>query len=476
MNKFKKKRTYNELVMESKQSTLLERKLGDKIKDNDVDDEEERKKLDEINSNGIVIANFTSYNDLKRYITDFKPCINYITFGKTNINIDDSIIERLNIISKNDFNNLIQKFWKINDSEMLNSLKKCNFNNSPKLFSYESGKYKDRNNDMTNVLQMLNSTDNRNELNSIRNMNRNDGLKKKLEIEYSEKQKQNYLSNIIFKKYIMLFYDIETERLDSIRDLFTYNYFMEALKNKKNKKHKEIIDEANKFLKKDNETLKKNKSYTYCVYLYNSLVKMFNYTNFKYKNIIEGIKNLFKDDPKFYYSVSPVNIFQRDLLDLKVNIDYNNTCYFYEQNLPYEIKVKYEIKYYICKLIKDYKESLRNKIKKLKKEEEENEKKYGNTEEIRKKFRAKPKLLEINEVYPVIVNIPKEKIEKSKNKRNNKKEKKEKEKKNEKDKNKKKDKNESNSVDSKKGKEKKKSRTNNKTDAIKKRSKTTDSD
>ena len=359
--KFKpQKRSHNE-ILESKE---IEKHLGEKIKKYEEDDKEN---LDSIASNNILIANFRSYQELKKYIEKNPQAIKYATFGAKNIKLEGLILNKLSIVANNEFNELITGFWGVDEETILKSLKLCKLDNPPKSYGYKTVRYANRNNDISGMCFFRNTIENRNELNLLRNQTISKELNKEIKEEYSQLEKLSYLSKVIFKKYIMLFYDIKNEIIEFPEQLYIYNYYLECLDNKRNITHKEILEEANNILKQSRKKLYENKKYMYCVYIYQALRNMFNSKDFQYKSQIDKIKDLFKDEKYFRYSTKPEFLFIKDLMKLQINFDFYQALEYYNEQLPEEIKTKYELRYYQSKLINDYKEILRNKLNNLKK-------------------------------------------------------------------------------------------------------------
>jgi hypothetical protein len=359
--------------------------------------------------NNILIANFPSYDELIQYVKNNPDQIRHVTFGAKKLLLEESHLKNLDIVMNNSFNDLIKGIWDINEKEILKYLKMCKLANAPKTFSNKTCKYADRNNEIGEMCSIINSTVNRNQINSIRKNTLYSN--KNISYENSEIQKYSYISNIIFKKYIQLFYNIQTQKIDPAKKVFIYNYYMNNLKNYKDKSHKELLQEAKKEYShtsdEDNIELKLSKD------LCDSLSKLFADKN---NSDIKNIKSLFTEDKRFRYITDPVELFRQDLMKLNINFDYYNSSDYFNDKLPENIKILYELRYYQSKLIFEYREILRNKYKKL----EINNKKEKPTSLAKKRFNKLSSIItKIIKVEKIChVNIP-EKVEEEKKEKMN---------------------------------------------------------
>ena len=360
-----RKKTYKEFFGQDE----IDTNLADELM---IIEEDEKLDIDHIESNGILIANFKSYKDLKDYIDTKKPKINYVTFGKNNINLDASNYNNLNIVKNNKYNELITGFWGIDEEMLYELLKIAKIENTPRLFSNMSGIYADRNKKITETFSILNTTINRNNINSIRNKSLNKEIKAQFNEYYSENLKLNYLSKIIFKKYIMLMYDIEKKEVERAKQLFKYNYFIKCIKNETKLSYHKLLEEAEKETNRNFEDLILNNEFMNCIYLEKIISNMFTSDTFEYKEVIDKIKNLFSKDFNFRNFLSPINILCSDLIELELSFDREQVEIIYYKELPKNIRMKYEIRFLQCKLINEYKDMLLNKIKNVKEREKEN--------------------------------------------------------------------------------------------------------
>ncbi len=340
--------------------------------------------------NNILIANFSSYEELIQYVKNNPDQIKHVTFGAKKLLLEISDLKHLNIVKDNSFNNLITSIWGVNEKDILKCLKMCKLTNAPKTFSNKTCKYADRNNEIGDMCSIINSTVNRNEINSIRKntlYSIND-----ISYENSEIQKYSYLSNIIFKKYILLFYNIETQKIDTDKKVFIYNYYMNNLKGYKDKCHKDLLKNAKKeyAIASDKKSIEYNLSKDLC----NSLSKLFADNN---NSDINKIKSLFNKDIRFRYITDPVELFRQDLMKLNINFDYYNSSDYFNNKLPENIKILYELRYYQSKLIFEYREILRNKYKKLE----------NNNKKEEPSILAKKRFVKLSSIIPNIITIEK---------------------------------------------------------------------
>ena len=352
-----------------------------KAKDNNKDKEDNKvkakKDVDALNNiplNKVLIANFPSYQSLCNYMKKNKDCMRYVIFGNNdgNMELNESQLNNLSINKDNKYNELITKFWNISEADLLNILNHCYLDIPPKEFSYITAKYAWRTNQITSICAIKGNVINRNELTSIRKkcLTKND-IKMSKNAK-SSMDKYYFLSNIIFKKYITLFYNVQTHKLDSPGDLYIYNAYYQEINNENLGTHLSILKQIKNNLKKIYLFRTKSLALIEPVCIYKALEKMFNSPTFPYKEQIDLIKNLLNDETYFVNADEPFNLFQEDLMKLNINFDYYQSYHYYNKILPENIKLRYKLRYIQSKLINDYKESLLKRYDTLKKKEKEN--------------------------------------------------------------------------------------------------------
>lgn len=321
--------------------------------------------------NNLLIANFDSYGDLEKHLKKNKNAIKVCFFGAQYSTLNNLNVDQLKIVKDNKHNDLITNFWGIKEKELLNILKKCRLNNPSKSFAERTSYFNQSNSNICGMFGIAYTTNNRDEINAVRTYKKDNAQKTdidKLMDQYvSNKEKYSYLSNIIFKKYITLFYDLENEALESKEDLIRYQYFYQSIKNKEvGVPLIQITKRTNDMIKKDkdkDETYKKISSW--CGKLMKAVTNVFN--DKKYQDQVNLIKQLLKDRTYFKRWKHPYNIFQQDLMDLKIDFDSYEAIEYFEKQLNDDIKTKYELRFIQSKLICDYRDILKQKLQKLNK-------------------------------------------------------------------------------------------------------------
>lgn len=359
--------------------------------------------------NNILIANFDKYQDVFDYIKNQgAKSIRTITFGLC-AKFPDIEQNKLSINCENVLTEMVKKFWGIKtDIQLLSILEKVKLVNPLKIFSKTTSDNAERNREITEMFSISNNIPNRNMINAVRhnkeykvdNKDQKKEKKKKLKIKTkintkSEKEtkedkpkeksvvenelikmhKHSYLSNIIFMKYIMLFYDVEKQSVADIETLFTYNYYMEHLKKGDEITHTQLINGAKKAIyhQKNKRKQEIQTDLDNIKVLHESLKAKFEDVN---DPLIIRIKSAFSNDPVFKYAKSPVDLFRRDLMKLGIDFDYSFSEKYYDENLIPETKTKYELRFIQIKLIHQYREILRKKYNDVKKHYEKNNVKY----------------------------------------------------------------------------------------------------
>ena len=396
------------------------RSITENIKSESHEENEFKEELAKMTHNNLLFANLNDYADVIAYIKkNTVKCIKTITF-KVPFFIDSFNHENLSINSDNALTTLVKDYWGIkSDTDLLQILKQVNLTRPLKIFSKATSNNAERNGEILEMFSINNTIPNRNFMNGIRHnkiktqeqkgKDRKKKILKKANInpkvpkDIIEKQKHSYLSNIIFMKYIMLFYDVEKNSFAGADTLFIYNYYLQHLDDN-NKSHTQLLSEAKKALK-DKENKKVLQA---CQVLYNSLIKIFidkqNYPLF------ERIKSAFSDDPLFKVTKSPADLFRRDLMKLGCEFDYFYAEEYYKY-LNQDIKDKYELLFIQTKLIFKYREILHKKYTDLVKKNKKDPNKYQN------------KLARLEENLPKSLtsskpcNIPSDKPGKEKNKK-----------------------------------------------------------
>lgn len=322
----------------------------------------------EINHNNILLANFATNKELIEYSNRHKNCIKYISYTNNAEPLDKNAINErtLNINVQNDYNNLITSFWGVSENELLDILKKCRIQNPPKIFAYKCSKYSTINNQTLSLFNLTVNTTNLNRLNALRNKTFTEVENSVFQKECNEMEKYFYFSNIVFKKYLLLFYDIKKRRVISAKRIFKNHYYYLSIIKLPNNSHKEILTKAHSVLMNNTDRFWFN-IYQYCEKINKALNNMFTSKEFEYHNEIVKIKNIFKSNNYFKKVDSPETLFLQDLMKLKMNFDYYQACEFYNKKLSSKTKIRYELRYVQGKLIHDYMNILLINLKKKEK-------------------------------------------------------------------------------------------------------------
>ena len=311
-------------------------------------------------TNNILITNLWNRKNIKDVVNNHKDQLNYITFKMTN-QITDFNIKDLNIIKKNDYIDLVKLVWGTNEIDLVKIFKNFNITSALSENCYISNIFAANNNIIHNIFNIKKNNENRNALNTARCETLDHNLSNK---NYYQGEKHLFLSEIIIKKYVFFFYNHDTKEIESTANIYLYEYFLKCLKNYDYRDLKTIIKDAERKFAEINET---DEQYKEISKLRDLLQRMFNNQKFRFKSIIEEIKNYFNDnnDIKTYDIVQYA--FINDLINMGLNFDFNVMVHQYNK-LPDDIKIKYEIKHNKNKMILSYKRHILDKLIKSKKE------------------------------------------------------------------------------------------------------------
>ena len=311
-------------------------------------------------TNNILITNLNNKKDIKNIVENHNDQLNYITF-KTKNEITDFHINELNILKNNQYIDLVKLVWGTQEKELLKIFKNFNITAALSENCYISQLFATNNNIIQNIFNLKRNNENRNALNNARCETLDHSLSNK---NYYQGEKHLFLSEIIIKKYVFFFYNHDTKEIENISDIFLYEYFLKCLSNYDYRNLKEIAQDAER---KYQELSENDEQYKKLSKLRELLEKMFNNEKFRYKNVIDEIKNYFNDNNNIKTYDIPQYLFINDLINIGLNFDFNVMVHQYN-NLTDEIKIKYEIKHLKNNMILSYKKHILDKLITKKKE------------------------------------------------------------------------------------------------------------
>jgi hypothetical protein len=354
--------------------------------------------------NNILVANFKKNKDLEEYMKENPRCIRYISFsGYNKLILSKDQLFSLNVVANDEYNALITRFWGITDEKLLNILRQCRLDNPPKSFSYKTSKFAGINKKICDLFSIGARVENINRMNSLRNETLSEETNNKINKEYIEIEKYSYLSNIIFKKYMLFFYDLKKKAITPVNKLFIYGYYYICIGQEKYRTHKDIINDAENFLKYKINTPYWKSHLEYCDKIYKTLNDIFNSEKkicVKNTALIKSILKHSNDYFKFF--PDPESLFLNDLMKSNINFDYYHACEYYKNDLPENLKIKYELRFIESKLINDYINILYNKAFNLNK----TIKIKKNCEKLKKKYNKIMSILPEDIGNDKINNIP----------------------------------------------------------------------
>ena len=323
-------------------------------------------------NSGFLLTN-VKLKDPERYINENIEDLRIITYNIP-LNIPEFNLKDLESIKNTKFNELIYKVWNIDESKYLNILQ--NIIMVKPLLPYNRFK-SDLNEFSKNTCEIFNIPNNKYNLNTLNNITdkhiqNTTGISNK---QYNIEKKFYFLNKLYMKKYILLFYDYKINDIKTVQSMYKYDYILNAIDNKDERAYATIKKEC--FKKYNQIKDQKQEIYKY-EQMHDILKTIFDNKddNFEFKEVINQIKDFFSPGNEIVKICNPEKIFINDLINLKLNFDVPGMNEYYKK-LSEDIKRKYQIKFYINKILYLYQES----TKKIKNKQNKNFNIFSDSEE-----------------------------------------------------------------------------------------------